>query len=91
MLLGPADDRLEQLLQLEAVVQAVDRQPQFADEFGEGLELVRAGRFVDAAEERHALRAEQLGHRFVGGEHELLDHLVALGVLHDVRPGDAAL
>ena len=35
--------------------------------------------------------AEQFGHRLVGRQHELLDHLVALGVFHDMRPGHAAL
>ena len=32
-----------------------------------------------------------LGHRLVGGEHELFDDLMALGVLREVGAGDAAV
>ena len=57
----------------------------------QGLEFLRAGRLVDAAEEVQPAVAERLGHGLVGGQHELLDDLVALGVLDHVGPGHAAL
>ena len=91
MLLGKRGHRVEQLLQLEAVVQAAHGQAQLADELVQGAKLVRAGRFVDPPQERQALVAEQFGHRLVGRQHELFDHLVALGVFDHVGPGHAAV
>jgi hypothetical protein len=81
---------VEQRLQLEAVFQILDFVTQFADEFGEDTHLARVGAAVDATEEDQAGVGQLFGHRFVGGEHELFDDLMALGVLARWA-GDAAV
>ena len=83
--------RVEQLLQLEAVFQVLDLEAQLADELGEQLHLARVGAAVHAAQEEQAGVFQLLGDRLVGGEHELFDDLVALGVLCEVGAGDAAI
>ena len=88
---GVALHRVEQRLQLEAVFQIFDFVAQLADEFGEHAHLPRVGAAVDAAEEDQAGVGQLFGHRFVGGEHELFDDLVAFGVLCEVSAGDAAV
>ena len=82
---------VEQLLQLEAVLEVVDFEAQLADELGEQLQLPRIGAAVHAAQEDQAGVRQQLGHRLVGRQHELLDDLVALGVLCEMGAGDAAV
>ena len=82
---------VEQLLQLEAAFQALGLEAQLADELGERLQLPRVGAAVDAAQEEQPGVGELLGHRLVGREHELFDDLMALGVLREVRAGDAAV
>ncbi len=84
-LLRPALHLVQQFLQFEAAPQIGNRQPQFADELPQRLDLGRTGRLVDAAQEGQLLVAQRLGHGLVGRQHELLDHLVALRVGH--RPG----
>ena len=91
VLLGPAYGGGQQLLQLEAALQAAGLVAQFGHELVQRLELLRAGRLVDAAEEVQPAIANRLGHRLVGRQHELLDDLMAFGVLDDVGPGHAAL
>ena len=91
MLLGPSHGGGQQLLQLEAALQAVGLVAQFGHELLEQLDFRRAGRLVDAAEEVEPAVAERFGHGLVGGQHELLDDLVALGVFDHVGPRHAAL
>ncbi len=83
--------RVEQLLQLEAVFEVVDLEAQLADELGEHLHLPRVGAAVYAAQEEQPGLGQLLGHRLVGREHELLDDLMALGVLFQVGAGHAAI
>ena len=45
------------------------------------LHLARIGAAVDAPQEDQAGVGQLFGHRLVGGEHELFDDLMALGVL----------
>ena len=88
---GVAFHGVEQLLQLEAVFQIFDFVAKLADEFGEHSHLPRVGAAVDATQEDQAGVGELFGHRFVGGEHELFDDLMAFGVLCEVSAGDAAV
>src|SRR5215218_5345597 len=50
-------------------------------EQGKGLQLSRIRRRMDAAQEQNLPMVEMAGDRFVGGQHEVLDELMAL-VLH---------
>ena len=78
-------------MQLEAALQAVGLVAQLGHELLEQLDFRRAGRLVDAVEEVQPAVAERFGHGLVGGQHELLDDLVALGVFDHVGPDHAAL
>ncbi len=80
-----ARDQAQQLLQLEPAFQAVGRQAQAADEFGQGLQLARVGGLMHAPQEMQIGLGQQLGHGLVGRQHELFDDLMALGVHHQVR------
>src|SRR5690606_27280746 len=62
-----------------------------ADECGQRFKLPRIGRPVNAAEEDQFVIEQLLGDRLVGGEHELLDDLMALGVDLQMSADDAAL
>ena len=83
--------RVEQLLQLEAIFEILDVEAQLADELGEHLLLARVGVAVHAPQEEQPGVGELLGDRFVGGQHELFDDLMALGVLGEMGAGDAAV
>ena len=89
-LLGPTDDCVQELLQLEAAAQVSNLNAEFLDEFAEGLDLGRAGRLVDASQKGELLGVNRLGDGLVGRQHEFLDDLMALGVLRHVGAGDAA-
>ncbi len=84
-LFRPARRPGQELLQLEAALQVCGGKAEFANEVAQGADLRFAGRLVDAAEERNLLREEHPRRRLVGREHELLDDLVALGVLDHPR------
>ena len=75
-------------MQGKAALQVFGLEAQFAHKVGEGLELAGIGGTVNAAQEMQPLVGKHLGDRFVGGEHELLDDLVAFGVLPRDGPRD---
>ena len=83
-----AGDGVQQPLQLEPAFQAVGLQAQAGDEFGQGLQLARVGGLMDAAQKMQIVLVQQLGHRFVGRQHELFDDLMALGVFDQVGAAD---
>src|SRR5262249_8063682 len=62
-----------------------------ARERGECSELRRVGGRMDAAQKRGAEAFDFRRHGFVGGEHELLDDLMAHVVLYEVAAGHAAV
>ena len=83
---------VEQLLQLEAAFEALGLEAQLADELGQRLQLSRRrGRRGRGGGTCQPVGREQLGHRLVGRQHELLDDLMALGVLGHVGAGHAAV
>ena len=91
VLLRPAHGRGQQLLQGEAAFETLRLVAQFGHELGQHAQLFRAGRLVNAAEEVQPVVAKRFGHRLVGRQHELLDDLVALGVLDHMGARHAAL
>src|SRR4051812_12157581 len=72
-----ADRLLQDTLEREAVGFTLDFVAQNASELGERLELIRLRRRVNPAQEWHAETGKLLGHRFIGGQHEFLNDLMA--------------
>ncbi len=75
-LLGPAVNPLEQRLEVvgtDRVRRRAEGVPETRHELLELLHLERVGRLVDPVEPRNAARLEELRHRLVGEQHELLD------------------
>ena len=79
----------EQLHHLRAVGQVADLDAVAGELLAQGGELLGVGIVVDAVDMRDRTLVEGRRHALVGEEHELLDELVRLVVLHDlgaVRP-----
>jgi hypothetical protein len=89
--LGLVGGLVQDALQLEAVLEPPQRVSEDVGETGERGQLLLVGGRVDAAQERHPEPAEVLGDRLVGGQHELLDDLVAQVVGGEVGAGDLAV
>ncbi len=79
VLLGGASRQSQHLAEpLGRAVAVIDRKPHALGKLGELGHLERVGRFVDAVEGVDLAFGLGLGHRLVGGQHELLDELVGL-------------
>src|SRR5690606_2691462 len=84
-------NHVEEFLELEATLEAFDLKAKLANKFVERPELDRVGVAMHTAEKNKPLLLELRCYGDVGRQHELLDHLVALGVDLDVGPRHAAL
>ena len=81
----------EDALELEPALGVLDLDAEAAGEVGEVLELARLGVGVDPAEEPGLGGGQVRGDGLVGGEHELLDDLVAHVVRRQVGAHDLPL
>src|SRR5262245_598606 len=90
MLLWLASDSSDDALDFEATLQALALNAELLHEGGQSVQLSRLWRLVYAAKEMQTGLGEHSGHRLVRRQHELLDHLMAFGVLDQVRADDFA-
>ena len=75
-----AVDFLQHALQFEPAFEALAFDAEFLHELRQLLQPPRVGLAVHAAQERPVLVEEQPRDRFIRRQHELFDHLMALGV-----------
>ena len=91
MLLGTPPRHVEQPLEFKAALERVHLEAEFRDELRQLPQLAGIGGGMDPPQKSGARRSQHSGHGLVGGEHELLDDLVALRVFHHMRAAHAAV